>query len=72
MRRGRLHRDQRPRLPRVATFLVTNVGLHHHLESDDECCTEPPERSSAVDVARDILFVRARRKTIRNRPHFDL
>ena len=36
------------------TFLVTSVGLHHHRESEDKCCTEPPERSSAVDVAFDI------------------
>jgi hypothetical protein len=51
MRRGRLRRNRSPR--RVGTFLVTTVGLHHHLESKDECCTEPPEGSSAVDVARD-------------------
>ena len=34
--------------------LVTSVGLHHHLESEDKCCTEAPEVSSAVDVAFDI------------------
>ena len=41
---------------RVGTFLVTSVGLHHQRESEDKCCTEPPEGSSAVDVACDILF----------------
>jgi hypothetical protein len=56
----------------LARFLVISVGLHHQLESKDERCTEPPEGSSAVDVARDILFARAQRKTMRNRLHFGL
>jgi len=38
----------------VGTFLVTSVGLHHHLESEDKRCTETPQGSSAVDVACDI------------------
>lgn len=37
---------RRPR--RIGTFLVTSVGLHHHLESEDKGCTEPPEGSSAL------------------------
>ena len=72
MRRGRLHRGQRPRLPRVGTFLVTTVGLHHHVESEDECGTEPPERSSAVDVAATSCSSEPAGRTIRNRLHFDL
>ena len=32
-------RDRRPRLRKVVTFLVTSIGLHHHLESEDEYCT---------------------------------
>jgi hypothetical protein len=43
MRRGRSRRDRSVRLRRVGTFLVTSVGLHHHLESEDKCCTEAPE-----------------------------
>jgi hypothetical protein len=70
MRRGRLLAIEAHDCEELARFLVISVGLHHQLESKDECCTEPPEGSSAVDVARDILFARAQRKTMRNRLHF--
>jgi hypothetical protein len=57
----------------LARFWSQALGWRITLESEDEWCVEPPEGSSAMDAAPDILFVRGPdRKTTESRLHFDL
>jgi predicted enzyme related to lactoylglutathione lyase len=58
---------------RLARFWSEAIGWRITYESDREWAIEPPEGSSAVDVAPDILFVKVPdRKAGKNRLHLDL
>jgi hypothetical protein len=58
---------------RLARFWSQALGWRITYQSPNEWAIEPPEGSSAVDLAPDILFVKVpERKTVKNRLHLDL